>query len=145
MTGYRILVRYLLQEDASENFKIKPHCRVTDWTLVVDSECVTKETPQQNLMLETLFTTLATQEHTMMTAVIVLVIEWYSLFQEAVSHVTKSKWLSIVKIPKVTGIRKVKIEYYGTEIPLWTNYSHTWREIGTVETKRNKKYQIGDC
>ena len=69
-----------------------------DWKLPMDIEYRAKDTPQQNLMLETSFTTMAARSRAMTTAANVLTIERYRLFREAANHLTKLDWLTVVKL-----------------------------------------------
>ena len=57
-----------------------------------------KDTPQQNFMSKTYFTTMAAQSRAMMAAANVPMIERYRLFQEAASHLTKLDGLTVKKM-----------------------------------------------
>ena len=105
----------------------------------MEIEYTTKDTPQQNLMSETSFTTMAAQARVMMTAVTMLMVERYRLLQEVANHSTTLDWLTNMNIG---GEKKTQIEHYGMPIPVCSNNLQTWGEVGTVKTGKDGK--LGD-
>ena len=81
-------VKYLGQDNAGENLKIQARCKSADWKLAMEIEYTAKDTPQQNSMFETSFTSMAARARAMMTAVNVLMVERYRLFRDAANHLT---------------------------------------------------------
>ena len=62
----------------------------------MEIEYTAKDTPQQNLMSETSFTTMAARLRAIMIAAKVPMVERYRLFQETANHSTKLDWLTVI-------------------------------------------------
>ena len=138
-TGRGAQVKYLRQDNAGENLKIQARCKSADWKLPVEIEYTAKDTPQQNSMSETSFSSMAAQARAMMTAANVPMIERYRLFQEAANHLTKLGWLTVIIIGRE---RKTRIKHCGMPLPSWSNNLKTSGKAGRVKTKNRKRKKI---
>jgi hypothetical protein len=102
-------------------------------------EYTAKETPQQNSLAETAFTTVSARARALLNAANVPMKERYRLFPEAANTVTKLDWLQGVTIDDVT---KTRVEWYGKAIPKFAKHLRTWGEAGTVKSGKDGK--LGD-
>ena len=73
-----------------------------------------KDTPQQNSMSETYFTTSTARSRTMITVANVPMVERYRLFKEAANHATRLDWLTVITLGEE---KKTRIKHYRILIP----------------------------
>ena len=95
-------VKIIRQDNAGDNKKLQKRCSSADWKLDTDFEYTAKETPQQNSLAETAFTTIAARSRAALNAANVPMKERYRLFAEAANTATKLDWLQGVTIGNVT-------------------------------------------
>ena len=82
----------------------------------VDFEYTGKETPQQNSLAETTFTTIVERSRAALNAANIPMKERYQLFAEAANIVTKLNWLQGVTIGNVTNTPVKPGEHKGARI-----------------------------
>jgi hypothetical protein len=135
--GYPVLI--MRQDNAGENKMLEMRLQNADWKLPVKMEYTAANTPQQNALVEVKVTYLAAKARAAMHAAEVPRDRRLDFFPEVVMTMTKLDRLKLITINKV---KKTRIEHYGLPLPNFTQYLHTWGEVGIIKTGKDGK--IGD-
>jgi hypothetical protein len=124
-----------------ENVKLKQRWESSNWKLPIKVEFTAWNTPQQNSLVETAFTTITGRANALFNAALAPTNLRHLLFPYAAQMATKLDGLTVATINGITATRYC--HQMGFE-PGWTKYLHTWGEAGTVSLKEKKHPKVKD-
>jgi hypothetical protein len=125
-------VTHVRMDGAGENKKLQTRSDLSDWKLNLKFEITTRNTPQQNNLVELGFTTLANCGRAMMNQANVPLSVCYKVFKEAFTMATYLDGLMLVKVQGKEATHY--IHFFGAN-PKLADHLRTWGEAGTVKKK----------
>ena len=103
-------------DNSGENIKLQETCSNKEWKLNVNFEFTSRETPQQNSIVEVGFATLLKRGLSIMIASKVPKQKRYLFFRKAFEAATLLDGLTIITLDNVEATR---YEHWGDKIPEW--------------------------
>ena len=129
-------------DDAGKNKALEKRCNGAEWKMNIKFEYTSRSMPQQNILVEKGFVTLANCAWAEMIEANLPEFEKYVLWREACNHATQTDGLCIVESG---GVSKTRYEPFHDPMPPFVGHLQTWGEAGTVMIKDKRMSKIATC
>jgi hypothetical protein len=112
-------VKYLLMDNAGENYLLQQHCKSKDWKFQITCEYTAVMTPQQNHLADLGFTILANRGRALMARAYVPMKIRYKIWKEAFQTATLLDGLTVMTID---GKKANRYVHWGGSNPKFVNH-----------------------
>ena len=134
-------VRTVRCDNAGENKALQTRSTDATWQLGMEFEFTSAGTPQQNALVEKFFETLYNRTRATMTYANIPLSIKYIVCKMLVLHLTNLFNLEIVC---KAGVEKTRFEWWGIDLPKFTNFLYPWGVAGVVFIKKTTTKKLED-
>ena len=135
------IISKLQMDNAGENKKLVMELQSASWRNPVAVEYTTRDTPQQNSLVEVAFYALANKAHATMHHANLPMEMWYHLFGDIFTIVMLLDGLTVIKL---SGKCTNRYKHFFRETPKFVHSLHTVGEAGTVKIETDTTPKLED-